>query len=104
MNKTSDYKLITFLISKSFIKNYIFLNLLKSLKQKKNFLAFLAADPRSTMKKQESSMTVPEKPNNLNPREAIELIGQYLPKEWKYLNDEDVNTKRLQYVLIVVCE
>ncbi len=53
------------------------------------------------MKKQESPMTVPEKPNNLTPREAIELIGLYLPREWKYLNDEYVNTKRLQYVLML---
>ena len=75
---------------------------LEAVLQRKKFFA-LFANPRSTMKEEESSMTVPEKPNNLSPREAIELIGQYLPKEWKYLNDEDVNTKRL-YVLIVVCE
>ena len=79
-------------------------NLLKSSQQRKKVLTFLAADKRSTMKEEESFMNIPEKPNNLSPREAIALIGQYFPKEWKYFNDEDVNTKRLQYVLIVVCK
>ena len=39
---------------------------------------------------------VSEKPNNLTSRQAIGLIGQYFSKEWKYLREHDVKTKRLQ--------
>ena len=38
----------------------------------------------------------PLKPNNLSTKEAIDLIGKYLSKEWKYLKEEDVQVVRLQ--------
>lgn len=38
----------------------------------------------------------PVKPINLTSDDAIQLIGKYMPKEWKYLSREDVDILRIQ--------
>ena len=37
----------------------------------------------------------PKRPNNLTPQEAIDVIGQFMPK-WKLLQPEDVEVERVQ--------
>ena len=41
---------------------------------------------------------MPPKPTCLSSNEAIDLIGKYLAKEWKYLKPEDVDVVRMQLV------
>ena len=35
-------------------------------------------------------------PTNMTNEEAVELVGRFLSKEWKYLNSEDISILRLQ--------
>lgn len=41
-------------------------------------------------------LTGPVRPNLLSPQDAIKLVGQFLSKEWKHLQPEDVQVQRIQ--------
>lgn len=44
----------------------------------------------------ENEVPMPEKPINLSNEQAVELVGRFLPKEWKFLKSEDVSITRMQ--------